>query len=124
MKTRQGFVSNSSSSSFVILVEESTHEKVMEKLTEYQRACMEKLAGKPQNIFGRNVIVIGEATDMGGNSSLIEEGWQPEGWEEKIEKLAATGEDEDYYPSEALYAYTNAVEKQPKSAWFKWDADM
>lgn len=124
MKTRQCFVSNSSSSSFVILVEESTHEKVMKGLTDYQRACMEKLAGKPQNAFGRKMIVIGEATDMGGNSSLIEDGWQPDGWEEKIKEASEKGEDEDYYPSEALYAYTEAVEKQPKSTWFKWDADL
>lgn len=124
MKTRSGFVSNSSSSSFVILVEETTHEKVMKQLTEYQRACMETLAGKPQNVFGRKMIVIGEATDMGGNSSLIEEGWQPDGWEEKAEEAAESADGEDLYPSEALYAYTELVEKQPKSEWFKWEADM
>jgi len=124
MKTRQGFVSNSSSSSFVIIVEETTHEAVMKKLDDYQRACMEHLAGEPQNVFGKKVRVIGEATGMGGNSSLIEEDWQPDGWEKKIEEAEDDNSDEEYYPSEALFAYTELVEEQPKSTWFKWDADM
>jgi len=67
MKIRNGFVSNSSSSSFVIAVKKDVHEKVLKQLTEYEKDVIEQIAEK-DTIFGIDVYTVSDMTDMDGNS--------------------------------------------------------
>jgi hypothetical protein len=43
MKTRQGFVSNSSSSSFVLLTTEENHQKILKSFTEEQQVTLNEI---------------------------------------------------------------------------------
>ena len=43
MKTRQGFVSNSSSSSFVLLTTEENHQKILKSFTEEQQVALNEI---------------------------------------------------------------------------------
>jgi hypothetical protein len=66
MKTRSGFVSNSSSSSFVIIAPEEAYKKVFSEMTEYERAVMDCVDKHPESFFGKSVVVI---TGSSGNYS-------------------------------------------------------
>jgi hypothetical protein len=68
MKTRNGFVSNSSSSSFFCVVPKTIHDKVMDKLSKKQKSIMEKYLdhGKVGDI---DVVGYGHAHDRGEGSS-------------------------------------------------------
>lgn len=70
MKIRNGFVSNSSSSSFVVLTSIENHERAMEKLSEYERAVVDKIMYvRKDQLFGKTVMV-GGYMDAHGYSSL------------------------------------------------------
>ena len=72
MKIRTGFVSNSSSSSFVIAVRKEAHEEALKQLTKYEKAIINDIA-REDKIFDIEVFIIGDMTDMGGNSWTFEE---------------------------------------------------
>lgn len=56
MKFRTGFVSNSSSSSFVMIVDKDDHDKALENCSEYVKAVIATL--EKTRIFKGNIIVI------------------------------------------------------------------
>ena len=69
MKTRSGFVSNSSSSSFVYILLKDQYEELLKNVDEYQKAVLKELGHEEKQIFGQEAIVI---SGMNGNNSSFE----------------------------------------------------
>jgi len=100
MIRRRGFVSNSSSSSFLIIVPRATHDAVYNTLTPYERAVADTLTYR--------AIVVGQECVVGGYFSTMDsgpfdcrvveyEGEPDEGgptaaWDKYVAALKATGE--------------------------------
>lgn len=69
MKTRDGHVSNSSSSSFVLLTTKENYEKALKDATPYQRAVAEAL--KEEGKFaGIDVVGFSTFSDRGGGGTF------------------------------------------------------
>lgn len=120
MKTRSGFVSNSSSSSFVAIVTPDIFEEALAQLKdERHRKILRHFAIKKKG-FGQDVIEIGECSDAGGASNLFgyEGNWDYEkaGLTEE-EMYPDRGEDEEedeFYASECIYEYEEILEEMKK----------
>ena len=82
MKTRSGFVSNSSSSSFIYILSASKYEKLLTELDVYQKAVLEKLGVQRTKILDRDAVVVSGI--MGNYSSFedmeieLDEDFEPE----------------------------------------------
>lgn len=70
MKIRNGFVSNSSSSSFIILVEASRYDNWYNNLDYYQKQLIDYIGHRNVSIFGKEAF---EITGMSGNYSSFED---------------------------------------------------
>lgn len=70
MKTRLGFVSNSSSSSFFLVLKEEDYNKTYEKLTNLEREILNYLSPEKTKRFGENLITI---AGMSGNYDSFED---------------------------------------------------
>jgi hypothetical protein len=57
MKIRQGFVSNSSSSNFVIVTDKENHQYTLRSLPEFVRAVVDSLEGKKVKFLGKDCFV-------------------------------------------------------------------
>jgi hypothetical protein len=68
MKIRNGFVSNSSSSSFICAVRKTTHDEAIAKMQERERTIIEKTVFF-KKAFGLELAVRGQMNDCGGNYS-------------------------------------------------------
>jgi CRISPR/Cas system CSM-associated protein Csm4 (group 5 of RAMP superfamily) len=68
LKIRNGFVSNSSSSSFVMVVHRATHNEAMRRLPENYRKIMEQ-AVEFKTAMGTELAVFWNFSDAGGNSN-------------------------------------------------------
>ncbi len=68
MKTRNGFVSNSSSSSFVCVLTKDDHNKILSKLSAEHQALMEKTC-EDGAIGPLAVVGFGNMSDRGGETS-------------------------------------------------------
>ena len=64
MKTRIGFVSNSSSTSFMLLCSVENHEKAMAKLDEYETAVIKAMGIETHEFNGKNVVTVGNMGDL------------------------------------------------------------
>ena len=69
MKIRNGFVSNSSTSSFILLVPKDVHEKVMGKLHPYVQEMM-KVMENQHKLKDIDFVSFGYITTMDGNTNL------------------------------------------------------
>jgi len=67
MKTRNGFVSNSSTSSFVVVVKKEHHEKVMEEVHPFIKACILALEPSVKKFNNEDVITFGTMDTQGGS---------------------------------------------------------
>lgn len=66
MKTRQGFVSNSSTSSFICVTTKELHKQVMKELDPFEKAVIKAFNPSETKCFGREAIEIGYVDDAGG----------------------------------------------------------
>ena len=64
MKIRHGFVSNSSSSSFVVMMKKEHFDKAMEAIHPYYKACIEALGYSKDMFFEDEMITIGTLSVM------------------------------------------------------------
>lgn len=85
MKIRNGFVSNSSSSSFVLVTTKENHEKVMKDLDSYAQAVIEAMSEEVK-AFDKDLVYITKFYTSEGNSSFDDldiefEGEKPEEYE-------------------------------------------
>jgi len=69
MKTRQGFVSNSSSSSFVVVAKKEDFDKILNESDKYTRQVINELGFSTHEFAGTEVIAL---AGMNGNESSFE----------------------------------------------------
>ena len=138
MKTRQGFVSNSSVSSFILIVEKEAYDKILPTLSPFVKAVVKQVSEK-MTCLGKVCMVISDVEDMGGEGYLSnlevefkgskkkntkkkeDEDGDDEGEEDYEEDDEDLGDDdEENYPPAAVEAYREAVEKAfPKQVFYK-----
>lgn len=120
MKIRTGFVSNSSSSSFIAIVTEPIFEEALTLIEDERYRKILRGVANTQYAFGKKMVVVQEMSDHGGYSSLFGEGddldYEKMGLtHEELYPEPKDGEPEDeFYASECLYLYENALEKLQK----------
>ena len=113
MKTRNGFVSNSSSSSFVAIVEKSTFDKVLSMMKDDRDKRVIKHVANKESRFGKTLMTVNEYQDSGGVSNLFGEGDDFDFEAAKITEHESNSpyttsdgyKEENYSPSNALYAF-------------------
>jgi hypothetical protein len=127
MKIRTGFVSNSSSSSFVMLATVENHEKALESLNDLQRAIINAMSHcfKKHKIFGQDLIMLNY---MAGEYSSLPENLFQQLAEKYPAELYDNGEasleydeDERYLNWETIWEavdkYQTEVEKDKDNYW-------
>ena len=100
MKIRNGFVSNSSSSSYVIVCSEKAHKKALEALHPYYQKWLENLHAEKQKFAGLSVRVV--------NVTFYTEDEEPMEWDGEYPKGAMVW-DGDYCEDD--------VEKKTVKKW-------
>lgn len=101
MKTRHGFVSNSSSSSFVVIAPKDVVETVLKTLTPYEQAVAKHVQQGDKKFMGGIVSIFQGST---GNNDVWEYGFEFEGetsdddntydaWDTFLTKLKETGQE-------------------------------
>ena len=97
MKTRQGVVSNSSSSSFVLTIKKEHHDKVIETIHPFFKACIEALGIFEKKFNSDDIVQIGQLCVMDCSPweylSIEYDGEVPEGVDkyEALDKYIQTG---------------------------------
>jgi len=67
MKIRNGFVSNSSTSSFIVIMKQEHFEKGLEMVHPYVKACIEALGHSKGKFLGEDVVSLGTMDTPGGS---------------------------------------------------------
>lgn len=102
MKIRQGFVTNSSSSSFIIIIKEETFKSHLEAAHEYTKSVIDKLDKETKVLFGTNVVIFtGYSTDNYGSFDDI-----------SVENIEAPDGVEG--PDDAFYQFINKLPEDDK----------
>ena len=105
MKSRQGFVSNSSTSSYIIIIPDENFEEVISELSEIQQKIIKELVNDEEVIGIKSKVL----SYMSGNISSFEDYEFSEELQEEIEENGI--EDE---PHETAYEFGELVRKHPK----------
>jgi hypothetical protein len=95
MKVREGHVSNSSTSSFVLMTTKENYERALAEADPYVRAVAKALVDKEaskQVFLGRKMVVFSEYSDQGGNGTFS---WLDIEYEKPKDKKKEDAEDED-----------------------------
>jgi len=108
MKIRNGFVSNSSSSSFILLVTKELHEKLKEELDPFVIAVVEAM-GEETKFFGKEGIVIPYSSDAGGCDTFEDFEIDFDG---EVPKAYTDDGYRDFYS--AYQEYVDEAEKHPE----------
>lgn len=69
MKVRNGFVSNSSSSSFVMIVEKDAYDNAFKDLSKLEKALAEKLFSETKAL-GKECMLYENTSNMGGDGTI------------------------------------------------------
>lgn len=101
MRLRSGFVSNSSSSSFILLVEKEEYDRVMEEAHPYLQAVA-KAVSRERKCFGKDVVQMETFSTPGGSC------WE---WID-ISYSGDIPEEYDEYAGEAFYALKKKFDKE------------
>lgn len=102
MKVRSGFVSNSSSSSFVMFFSSNVRDKVYETLDETKKKIFDVMCTGPSKFFDKQVYAYSRSCDHGGYSHHDYE------LEEILRKIEFPNADADDFDEEAeMERYTN-----------------
>lgn len=110
MKVRTGFVSNSSSSSFVIISEENWFDKCLKDSGDYTRHVMKQLRSEHKEILGMKAVLIEGHTDEEGYPFYDMEGHSEEKSIEEGCDLISMRED-------AFHAFNKILAANPNKAF-------
>jgi len=108
MKTRTGFVSNSSSSSFVVLTTKENHEKVMAELHEYAQDVIKSVLQETK-LFGKDMVYIGDLERMDGSAYVL-----GDDFDDTIDGKWAEYDDDDEIPDYVTEEDRAEDKKKPK----------
>lgn len=100
MKVREGHVSNSSTSSFVLMTTKENYERALAEADPYTAAVAKALVDKDaskQVFLGRKMVVFTEYSDMGGEGTFS---WLDIKYKKPKAKKKEDDEDEDDYGEE------------------------
>lgn len=114
MKIRTGFVSNSSSSSFVCFIEEKAFNEAYEAADEWTKKVVDLVKGKTKQLGNIKVVSTGYFTDMGGGDPWYYEGLR---YSHEMTVQEDYDEDEDYdtnSPSETFYSFLSKIPEDCK----------
>lgn len=111
MKIRLGFVSNSSSSSYTLIVTKKAHEEALEKCTPFERAVAIEIMGKESKTLNSMEVFVGSTwQDAGGNGTL---NWM----QESGEFSHLEPEEEDEWEDPYYLAFNKYEEYIPKDQY-------